>query len=94
MRLYEINEQLERLLDIGDGRMVDEETGELFDQEALEALEMEREEKIDGCLFFIKNCNLSAGCKDLDSEYLVAVTVILAENVSFSIKIRRIKRSS
>lgn len=26
MKLYELNEQLERLLDIGDGRMVDEET--------------------------------------------------------------------
>jgi hypothetical protein len=66
MRLYEINEQLERLLDIGDGRMVDEETGELFDQEALEALEMEREEKIDGCLFFIKNCKADA--KKIDEE--------------------------
>ena len=66
MRLYEINAQLERLLDIGDGRMVDEETGELFDQEALEALEIEREEKIDGCLFFIKNCKADA--KKLDEE--------------------------
>ena len=34
MKLYEINEQLERLLDIGEGRMVDEETGEsLYDVE-------------------------------------------------------------
>lgn len=66
MRLYEINAQLERLLDVGDGRMVDEETGELFDQEALEALEMERDAKIDGCLFFIKNCKADA--KMLDEE--------------------------
>ena len=66
MKLYEINAQLERLLDVGDGRMVDEETGELFDQEALEALEMERDAKIDGCLFFIKNCKADA--KKLDEE--------------------------
>lgn len=66
MKLYAINETLERLLDIGDGRMVDEETGELFDQEAIEALEMERDAKIDGCLFFIKNCKSDA--KQIDEE--------------------------
>ena len=66
MKLYEIDATIERLLDMGDGRMVDEETGEIFDQEELEALEMEREKKVDQCCFFVKNC--LADAKSIDEE--------------------------
>jgi len=49
--LYEINADLERLLS-----QVDEETGEvLFDPEALDALMMERTEKLEGVALLYKN---------------------------------------
>ncbi len=51
MRLYEINAELDRLLS-----QVDEDTGELLvDEEALEALTLARDEKIEGCALAIKN---------------------------------------
>lgn len=55
MKLYEISEQLERLLMLDDGNAVDEETGELFSPEQLDELNMAFEEKIEGCLLFVKN---------------------------------------
>lgn len=51
MKLYEINQQLENLLN-----NIDEETGEvLIDPEALDALLMERDEKIEHIALAIKN---------------------------------------
>lgn len=56
MSLYEINSLLARLLSLpnNDGKY-DEETGEYFDVEALKALDMKLEEKIEGCLLWNKN---------------------------------------
>lgn len=54
--LYEINADLEALLG-----QVDEETGEvLFDPEALDALLMEREQKLEGVALAIKNITAEA----------------------------------
>jgi DNA repair exonuclease SbcCD ATPase subunit len=54
--LYEINADLEALLG-----QVDEETGEImFDPEALDALLMEREQKLEGVALAIKNITAEA----------------------------------
>ena len=56
MRLYEINEALEALLN-----EVDPETGELTcDMEQLEALTLARDEKLEGMALYIKNADAEA----------------------------------
>lgn len=51
MNLYEVNAQLEAMLE-----QVDEETGELTcDLEQLDALMMERDEKLEGLALYVKN---------------------------------------
>lgn len=55
MKLYEINEQLEHLLELDSGNVVDLTTGEILTAEQVDELMMAREEKIEGCLLFIKN---------------------------------------
>lgn len=62
MKLYEINEQLERLLELDTERMVDTETGEILSAEQINELMMAREEKIEGCLLVIKNKEYEAEC--------------------------------
>lgn len=55
MKLYEIDEAIER------GFIFDEETGEVIDtDEAMDALKMEREEKVEQLLLFYKNLNAEA----------------------------------
>lgn len=62
MKLYEINAQLEALLE-----QVDPETGELTcDLEQLEALSIAREEKLEGLALYCKN--LSAEAEAIRSE--------------------------
>lgn len=56
MKLYEINDQLNRLLELTDPeKMVDPETGEIFTLKDVDALNLAREEKIEGCLLYYKN---------------------------------------
>ena len=62
MTLYEIDEEIQELLD-----EVDPETGELItDYVALDALLMEREAKIENIVLFIKN--LSSDVRELKAE--------------------------
>lgn len=62
MTLYEIDEEIQELLS-----EVDPETGELItDYEALDALLMERETKIENIVLFIKN--LSSDVRELKAE--------------------------
>lgn len=58
MKIYEIDKKMEEL--------IDPETGELKDYEAFEALAMEREEKIDNMIRWIKDLN--ALCEGLKAE--------------------------
>lgn len=51
MKLYEINAQLRA---IADGAEFDEETGEIFDEQAIEALQIAREDKLEGIACLIK----------------------------------------
>ena len=50
MKLYEMNQQLERLLELDTERMVDTETGEILTAEDIDQLKIDRVEKIEGCL--------------------------------------------
>lgn len=58
MRIYEIDAALEAL--------VDEETGEIGDYEAFEALQLERDAKIEGAACWVKN--LAAEIEDFKTE--------------------------
>lgn len=51
MTLYEINQQMEELL----SRIIDPETGEVTDIEALDELQMKREDKLESIALVIKN---------------------------------------
>lgn len=58
MKLYEIDQKIQAILD---GAEVDAETGELLlDTEELEALQMEREAKLEGVALAIKNLSAEA----------------------------------
>ena len=64
--LYEINKDLEQLLS-----NVDEETGELqIDEEALNALVMEREAKLEGMALLIKNWTAEAAMVKAEEQTL------------------------
>lgn len=60
MTLYEIEEALASCVKLDDTRAVDTETGEIIDLEAIEALEMQREEKLENVAKWIKNLKADA----------------------------------
>ena len=67
MKLYEINEALERLLE----ESVDPETGEItIDIDALQELQMAREEKLEGLAVYYKNLMADASAIKAEIETL------------------------
>ena len=56
MTLYELNDTIRKAIELG----FDEETGEIFDADALEALELQRDEKIETIALFIKDLKAEA----------------------------------
>lgn len=60
MTLYEIAEAIAKCVKINEDQAVDTETGEIIDIEALESLEMERDQKIENIACWIKNLNSDA----------------------------------
>lgn len=72
MKLYEIDARIEACVKLDESRVVDTETGEIIDLEALAALEMERDKKIE---------NLGCWYKNLlaDAEALKAQKAAFAE---------------
>ena len=66
MKLFEIDERLAACVKINDDQAVDAETGEVIDIEAVEALEMEREQKIENIGMWIKD--LTAQSEALKAE--------------------------
>lgn len=72
MKLFEIDEKIASCITLPSGTIVDTETGEVIDVEALNALEMEREKKIENIACWYKNL-LS------DAEALKAQKNIFAE---------------
>ena len=69
-KLYEIDQQLERLLELDTERMVDTETGEILTAEDIDKLQMDRAEKIEGCLLVIKNKLAEADAIDVEMKKL------------------------
>lgn len=70
MRLYELREGLQAVLD--GGYVVDENGEILFDSENLEALEMEFNDKLEACGIYIKNLNAEAAAIKAEIENLKA----------------------
>lgn len=68
MTLYQINEQLRNAIEYG----CDPETGEIIDTEALEALEMARDEKIENICLFIKDLKAEAAAIKAEKDALDA----------------------
>jgi len=62
MTLFEINEQIQKAIELG----FDPETGEILDASALEQLQMDRDEKIESICLYIKD--LTAEAKALADE--------------------------
>ena len=60
MKLFEIDARLASCIKISDDTAVDTETGEVIDIEALEALEMERDAKIENIGIWIKELTANA----------------------------------
>lgn len=66
MKLYEIDARIEACVKLDDSRVVDTETGEVIDIEALEALEMERDQKLENIGVWYKQLLMEAD--DLKAE--------------------------
>lgn len=66
MKLYEIDARIEACVKLDENRVVDTETGEIIDIEALEALEMERDQKLENIGVWYKQLLMEAD--DLKAE--------------------------
>ena len=71
MKLFDIDQQLERLFPDGDN-MVDVETGEVFDKKALDDLKMERVEKVTNIGKYILNLRAEAKAIKEEEQALAA----------------------
>lgn len=68
MTLYEINEQIQKAIELG----FDPETGEILDESALEQLQLDRDEKIENICLFIKDLKAEAAALDAEKKNLDA----------------------
>ena len=68
MSLYEINEQIQKAIELG----FDPETGEILDESALEQLQLDRDEKIENICLFIKDLKAEAAALDAEKKNLDA----------------------
>lgn len=68
MPLFDIDGRLRRIIDAGDGLHVDETTGEVYDDAALDALQMERRDKIGGIIKAVKNYEARAKALKEESD--------------------------
>lgn len=65
-KLYEINDDIAKLIELDADRFVDGETGEIVSREAFDALQVERDEKIEGVALGYKNEDAKA--KAIEAE--------------------------
>ena len=65
-KLYEINDDIAKLIEMDADRFVDGETGEIVSREAFDALQVERDEKIEGVALGYKNEDAKA--KAIEAE--------------------------
>lgn len=72
MKLYEYNEQFANFMEV-EGGAVDVETGEFFNQEALDALALERTEKLKNCMIAVKNMRAEAKAHKEEADAQAAI---------------------
>jgi len=86
MKLYEIDQQIQRCVKLEDeDGYVDTETGEVLDAEAMDALEMARDEKVENLMCWYKN--LQAEAKAVGDEMkALAARKKRKENLAESVK--------
>lgn len=68
MTLYQLNEQIQKAIELG----FDPETGEILDESALEQLQLDRDEKIENICLFIKDLKAEAAALDAEKKNLDA----------------------
>lgn len=66
MTLYEINQQIQKAIELG----FDPETGEILDDSALQQLEIDRDEKVENICLFIKDLRAEASALDAEKKAL------------------------
>ena len=64
MTLYEINQQIQKAIELG----FDPETGEILDDSALQQLEIDRDEKVENICLFIKDLRAEATALDAEKK--------------------------
>lgn len=69
--LYELNQELLACIELENGDVVNEETGEVLGYEQIDALQMEREKKIESIACQIKNLNADAEAIKAEMEALM-----------------------
>lgn len=68
MTLYEINEQIQKAIELG----FDPDTGEILDASALEQLQIDRDEKVENICLYIKDLKAEAVALDNEKKALEA----------------------
>ena len=68
MTLFEINEQIQKAIELG----FDPETGEILDASALEQLQIDRDEKVENICLYIKDLKAEAVALDNEKKALEA----------------------
>ena len=68
MTLFEINEQIQKAIELG----FDPETGEILDASALEQLQIDRDEKVENICLYIKDLKAEAVALDNEKKALDA----------------------
>lgn len=89
MTLYEINEQLQRLLELPDGEAVDSETGEVFSAEAVRQLAISFDEKIEGCGVYCKSCDAEIAARKAEIEVQKKAIARLEKNRDRTVELVR-----
>ena len=72
MKLYEITEKLNSVIEHGD-LFISASDGEIFNPEALDALKMERDEKVNNCLMVMRQYETDAMSLDAEIKRLTAL---------------------
>ncbi len=68
--IYELNNQIKACIQLDEEHVVDTEDGEIFDLQQVEALQMERGQKIEGMCCYIKNKLAEAQAIDAEIDTL------------------------
>lgn len=68
--MQEVVERMESFTKLEDGRLLDEETGEVMEASILDDLQLAQDEKVKNCLYVIKNLDYDAAALKAKKDYL------------------------